>query len=81
MKLGLLCTQHRADYRPSMKQVTRYLNFDDPLPDIADWGHDVSGSSRLSEGFLEVTSSMGTVETLGYLSSISMSTKSIDAGR
>ncbi|KAG4925289.1 hypothetical protein AAZX31_18G186200 [Glycine max] len=81
LKLGLLCTQHRADYRPSMKQVTRYLNFDDPLPDIADWGHDVSGSSRLSEGFLEVTSSMGTVEALGYLSSISMSTKSIDAGR
>ena len=81
LKLGLLCTQHRADYRPTMKQVTRYLNFDEPLPDIVDWGHGVSGSSRLSSGFLEVTYSMGTVETLGYLSSISMSTKSIDAGR
>ncbi|XP_020204879.2 lectin-domain containing receptor kinase VI.3 [Cajanus cajan] len=82
LKLGLLCTQHRADYRPTMKQVTRYLNFDDPLPEIGDWGDGVSNaSSRMSSGFLEVTSSMRTVATSGYLSSISMSTKSIDAGR
>ncbi|KAK7373973.1 hypothetical protein VNO80_07396 [Phaseolus coccineus] len=82
LKLGLLCTQHRPDYRPTMKQVTRYLNFDDPLPDIADWGYFGSNSSsRMNSGFLEVTSSLRTVETSGYLSSISMSTKSMDAGR
>ncbi|KAL9315284.1 hypothetical protein ACSQ67_016285 [Phaseolus vulgaris] len=82
LKLGLLCSQHRPDYRPTMKQVTRYLNFDDPLPDTADWGHFGSNSSsRMNSGFLEVTSSLRTVETSGYLSSISMSTKSMDAGR
>ncbi|KAK7339931.1 hypothetical protein VNO77_20618 [Canavalia gladiata] len=80
LKLGLLCTQHRADYRPTMKQVTRFLNFDDPLPDIVDWRHSVSGSSRLSSGFLQVTS-METVATSGYLSSPSMTTMSIDASR
>ncbi|KAK7395076.1 hypothetical protein VNO78_15618 [Psophocarpus tetragonolobus] len=81
LKLGILCTQHRADYRPTMKQVTRYLNFDDPLPDIADWGDSAHGSSRMSSGFLAVTSSSRTVETSGYLSSVSMTTNSIDAGR
>ncbi|CAJ1807547.1 unnamed protein product [Sphenostylis stenocarpa] len=82
LKLGLLCSQHRADYRPTMKQVTRYLNFDDPLPDIADWGHVGSNSSsRMNSGFLEITSSLRTAETSGYSSSITMSTKSIDAGR
>jgi len=82
LKLGLLCTQNRAHYRPTMKQVTRYLNFDDPLPDIGDWGDGASdSSSRMNSGFLEVTPSLRTVETSGYLSSISMSTKSMDAGR
>ncbi|RDX81796.1 Lectin-domain containing receptor kinase VI.3, partial [Mucuna pruriens] len=78
LKLGLLCTQHRQDYRPRMKQVTRYLNFDDPLPFIGEWGHGVSESSRTSSGFLEVTR---TVAKSGYLSSINMTTKSIDAAR
>ncbi|XP_014490660.1 lectin-domain containing receptor kinase VI.3-like [Vigna radiata var. radiata] len=84
LKLGLLCTQRRSDYRPTMKQVTRYLNFDDPLPDIGDLGYggsDSSSSSRMNSGFLEVTPSLRTVETSGYLSSITMSTKSLDAGR
>ncbi|XP_027353088.1 lectin-domain containing receptor kinase VI.3-like [Abrus precatorius] len=80
LKLGLLCTHHRADYRPTMKQVTRYLNFDDLLPDIADWRHTVSDRSSESLGFLEATS-MINVATSEYLSSISMSTKSIDSGR
>ncbi|KAK7294738.1 hypothetical protein RJT34_17633 [Clitoria ternatea] len=75
LKLGLLCTQDTADYRPTMRQVTRYLNFDDPLPDIADcWGHSLSQGSRMSFGFLEGAS-------IVPASSISISTMSIDAGR
>lgn len=81
LKLGLLCSHNIADYRPTMKQVTRYLNFDDLLPDISDWRRSVSESSSLSLGFLEATSMMS-VGTSKNLSSIDiMSTNSIDAGR
>lgn len=79
LKLGLFCTQYNADYRPSMKQVARYLNFDDPLPDIADW-RSVSESSRLSSGFLNA-SSMSSVATSNNVYSIDLSTMSIDDGR
>lgn len=80
LKLGLLCTHHKADYRPTMKQVTRYLNLDDPLPSIADWIHCVSESSRLSSDFLEVMSTSTTAAS-NNLSSIGMSTMSIESGR
>ncbi|KAK4253343.1 hypothetical protein QN277_010664 [Acacia crassicarpa] len=57
LKLGLLCAQHKADSRPTMRQVMRYLNFDDPLPDIGDWRRQTdSDSGRMSLGFLEIVS-------------------------
>ncbi|XP_028764540.1 lectin-domain containing receptor kinase VI.4-like [Neltuma alba] len=58
LKLGLLCAQHNAESRPTMRQVMRYLNFDDPLPDIGDWRRQTdSDSGRMSLGFLEIVSS------------------------
>ncbi|TKY63545.1 Lectin-domain containing receptor kinase VI.3 [Spatholobus suberectus] len=80
LKLGLLCTQYRADYRPSMKQVTRYLNFDDPLPDISDWRHFDSQSSTTNLAFLEVMPT-GNTASSHSLSSIGRSTMSIETGR
>ncbi|KAI4356041.1 hypothetical protein L6164_000094 [Bauhinia variegata] len=75
LKLGLLCTQHRADFRPTMREVARYLNWDDPLPEIADWRHGDSQSSRLSSGFLQALST-GSISI-----SNNLSTMSIEAGR
>ncbi|XP_028764539.1 lectin-domain containing receptor kinase VI.3-like [Neltuma alba] len=83
LKLGLLCAQHRADLRPTMRQVTRYLNFDDPIPAIGDWrGQINSGSSRVSSGFLEIVSAGNMSTSYTNLSSInSMSSRFIEDGR
>ncbi|XP_020236231.2 probable L-type lectin-domain containing receptor kinase VI.1 [Cajanus cajan] len=77
LKLGLLCTQHKADHRPSMKQLTRYLNFDDPLPHTSEWRHCDSQSSTTSFGFLEAMNS-GMIASSQSLSSIGRSTMSIE---
>ncbi|XP_027336319.1 probable L-type lectin-domain containing receptor kinase VI.1 isoform X2 [Abrus precatorius] len=81
LTLGLLCTQYKDDCRPTMKQVTRYLNFDDPLPDIADLRHYDSQRSIISSSFSE-TMSTGKIKTSSSYSlpSIGGSTKSIDIG-
>ncbi|KAK7390328.1 hypothetical protein VNO78_25631 [Psophocarpus tetragonolobus] len=80
LTLGLLCAQHKADYRPSMKQVVRYLNFDDPLPDITDWRHYDSQSSTASFGFYDARST-GKTTTSYSISSIGRTTMSIESGR
>ncbi|KAI4353418.1 hypothetical protein L6164_002370 [Bauhinia variegata] len=80
LKLGLLCTHQRADSRPTMRQVTRYLNWDDPLPEILDWRHSDSQISRsFSSGFLTGYST-GSTSTSHNLSTIGKSTMSIEAG-
>ncbi|CAJ1948570.1 unnamed protein product [Sphenostylis stenocarpa] len=78
LKLGLLCSQYKADYRPSIKQVTRYLNIDDPLPDISDWRHYDSQSTTTSLSFLEA---MPTSKTSSSYSLPTRSTMSIETGR
>ncbi|KAG5054046.1 hypothetical protein AAZX31_03G045100 [Glycine max] len=81
LKLGLLCSQYKAEYRPSMKQVARYLNFDDSLPDISDWRYYDSQSSTNSLSFLEAMST-GKIASSYSLSSIgSRSTLPIKTGR
>ncbi|KAL2337702.1 hypothetical protein Fmac_012148 [Flemingia macrophylla] len=79
LKLGLLCTQHKADYRPSMKQLTRYLNFDDPLPGISESRHSASQSSPTSFCFLEGMST-GLIASSQSVSSFGRSTMSIETG-
>lgn len=34
LKLGLLCSAERAEARPTMRQVVRYLEGEVPLPDV-----------------------------------------------
>ena len=82
LKLGLICAQHRADLRPTMRQVIRYLNFDDPIPVIGDCRTQVNfGSSRMSSGFLEVVSASATSASCNFSSINSMSSRLIEAGR
>lgn len=82
LKLGLLCAQHNADSRPTMRQVTRYLNFDDSLPEMGDWTRNDSEISRMSFGFLEMVSTTSGTTTSFHLSSdISMNSRSIEACR
>ncbi|CBI18127.3 unnamed protein product, partial [Vitis vinifera] len=37
LRLGLFCSHPRPEARPTMRQVTRYLSRDDPLPIVDDW--------------------------------------------
>ncbi|KAJ7950024.1 Lectin receptor-like kinase [Quillaja saponaria] len=76
LKLGLLCTLHRPDARPTMRQVTRYLNRDDPVPDTSDWG----SMSGFSSGFLEPISN-SSITTSYNLSSGVMTSSSLHSDR
>ncbi|KAE8099141.1 hypothetical protein FH972_017145 [Carpinus fangiana] len=78
LELGLLCSHHRPEARPTMRQVTRYLNRDDLLPAIDDWGSvdSQSFSEMNSRILLEAISSNTITSTSG-----SISTTSIDIGR
>ncbi|TXG58866.1 hypothetical protein EZV62_016695 [Acer yangbiense] len=38
LTLGLICSHQRIEVRPTMRQVMRYLNGDDILPFVDDWG-------------------------------------------
>ncbi|KAH8484841.1 hypothetical protein H0E87_026562 [Populus deltoides] len=64
--LGLLCSHHKPEARPTMREVIRYLKWEDKLPVIDDLGS--------SDSPCRSTRYMGEV-------SIEMITNSIDAGR
>ena len=78
LELGLLCSHHRPEARPTMRQVTRYLSRDDPLPAIDDWGSidSQSFSEMNSRMLLEAVASNTTTSASGGIS-----TTSIDTGR
>ncbi|EEF35679.1 lectin-domain containing receptor kinase VI.3 [Ricinus communis] len=82
LELGLLCAHQNSDSRPSMRQVTTYLNGDYKLPVIEDWGsyesHHLSeiNSRLLKLSNCEMTSTSYRSSSIRY-----MSTSSIDAGR
>jgi len=83
LELGLLCSHHRPEARPSMRQVTRYLCRDDPLPAIDDWGSvDSRNFSEMNSRMLLAAISSDTI-TGSHISSASggISTTSIDTGR
>ncbi|KAJ6968983.1 hypothetical protein NC653_036834 [Populus alba x Populus x berolinensis] len=64
--LGLLCSHHKPKARPTMREVIRYLNWEDKLPVIDDLGS--------SDSPCRSSRHMGEV-------SIEMITNSMDAGR
>uniref|UniRef100_A0A6N2KJC9 non-specific serine/threonine protein kinase n=1 Tax=Salix viminalis TaxID=40686 RepID=A0A6N2KJC9_SALVM len=78
--LGLLCSHRKPNARPTMRQVTRYLNWEAQLPVIDDLGSPDSPSSRPK--FMEVSGSSNMITGSYPSSSLDhMSTSSIDAGR
>ncbi|KAJ6407714.1 hypothetical protein OIU84_011082 [Salix udensis] len=78
--LGLLCSHRKPNARPTMRQVTRYLNWEAQLPVIDDLGSPDSPSSRPK--FMEVSGSSNMITGSYPSSSLHyMSTSSIDAGR
>ncbi|KAJ6381502.1 hypothetical protein OIU77_030225 [Salix suchowensis] len=78
--LGLLCSHRKPNARPTMRQVTRYLNWEAQLPVIDDLGSPDSPSSRPK--FMEVSGSSSMITGSYPSSSLHyMSTSSLDAGR
>ncbi|KAB5552195.1 hypothetical protein DKX38_009506 [Salix brachista] len=78
--LGLLCSHRKPNARPTMRQVTRYLNWEAQLPVIDDLGSPDSPSSRTK--YMEVSGSSNMITGSYPSSSLDhMSTSSIDAGR
>ncbi|KAE8099142.1 hypothetical protein FH972_017146 [Carpinus fangiana] len=76
LELGLLCSHHRLEARPTMRQVTRYLNRDDPLPATDDWGSidSQSFSEMNSRMLLEAVSSNTIALSSGGISTTSINT-------
>jgi hypothetical protein len=76
LELGLLCSHHRPEARPTMRQVTRYLNRDDPLLAIDDWGSidSQSFSEMNSRMLLEAVSSNTITSASGSISTTSINT-------
>ncbi|KAG7960923.1 hypothetical protein I3843_10G152000 [Carya illinoinensis] len=87
LELGLLCSHSRQGARPTMRQVTRYLSGDEPLPTINDdWSSlESHGFSEMNSRMLEGISTTDTMNiTTSYLSASSTggtSTSSINRGR
>lgn len=83
LKLGLLCSHHQPEFRPSMRQVVRYLNGDDLLPVFDGWGTNVElrGVYRMSTRNMEVISNGTTTSYNSSSTAASVSFNSINAGR
>ncbi|KAJ9180536.1 hypothetical protein P3X46_008764 [Hevea brasiliensis] len=82
LELGLLCSHQRAEARPSIRQVTRYLNGDEKLPSVENWGSiDSSRLSEINARLMQLRSIEMTSTSYNSSSNRFMSTNSIDAGR
>lgn len=81
LQLGLLCSHHRAEARPTMRQVLRYLNGDEFLPIIDNWRSLDSQRSEMNSRYLEIISAdMITASQLSSSFGV-ISSNSIEAGR
>ncbi|KAB1224472.1 Lectin-domain containing receptor kinase VI.3 [Morella rubra] len=83
LELGLLCSRQKPEARPTMRQVTRYLSGDDPLPNIEDWGSVDSRTLREMNSRMLKSLISGETVTTSYVSSTTgaISTCSIGSGR
>ncbi|CAK9313949.1 unnamed protein product [Citrullus colocynthis] len=73
LQLGLLCTHWKLEARPSMRQVMRFLNGEDPLPAFDAWAS--------SQSILEPTSRLTMNDRSSALSIGLISSASINVGR
>ncbi|KAB2630454.1 lectin-domain containing receptor kinase VI.3-like [Pyrus ussuriensis x Pyrus communis] len=81
LELGLLCTHYQPEARPTMRQVVRYLNEDEQLPEVENWNLvDSRRVSEMNSRFMNVL--LGDTITSYHSSSIGeMSCSSMNAGR
>ncbi|CAK7343798.1 unnamed protein product [Dovyalis caffra] len=79
LRLGLLCSHQKPKARPAMREVIRYLNWEDELPAIDDFGS--SDSLRVRPKFMEVVSSDTITGSYPSSSIGNITTDSMDAGR
>lgn len=81
LQLGLLCSHFKQEARPTMRQVVRYLNGDEPLPPVYNWDLTESESvSDMNSRFMHVISSDSVIS---YKSSSfgGISSSSVASGR
>ncbi|XP_047332983.1 probable L-type lectin-domain containing receptor kinase VI.1 [Impatiens glandulifera] len=70
LRIGLLCSCPKAEGRPSMRQVKRYLDGDDPIPDrgrsriVEEIKVVEGGSQRLNDVSIEVTADSNSYSTV-----------------
>ncbi|KAJ0028243.1 hypothetical protein Pint_34922 [Pistacia integerrima] len=82
LKLGLICSHQKQELRPTMRQVTRYLCGDEPLPSNDDWSSINSQQGyELSSRFLEVPSSDTFKALHASSSNVAFSSSSMENGR
>ncbi|XP_062095030.1 probable L-type lectin-domain containing receptor kinase VI.1 [Humulus lupulus] len=81
LKLGLLCSHYRPEFRPTMRQVIRYLNGEEELPMIENWG--VFDSGRVTKVDSKFMKGISSDQIRSYRSSSlgAISYSSFDAGR
>ncbi|CAL9002876.1 unnamed protein product [Prunus brigantina] len=81
LELGLICSHFKADARPTMKQVVRYLHEDEQLPEIDNWS--IVDSGRISETNARFMQLLSTDTITSYQSSSvgGISCSSMSGGR
>lgn len=77
LQLGLLCSHFKQEARPTMRQLVRYLNGDEPLPPVYNWDLIESESvSEMNSRFMQVISTDSVISykssSFGGISSSSM---------
>ncbi|XP_022141878.1 probable L-type lectin-domain containing receptor kinase VI.1 [Momordica charantia] len=70
LQLGLFCTHRKPEARPTMRQVMRFLNRDDPLPALHTWDF----SQSIFGSNLRLTDEVISVMSIGTFSSGSINT-------
>ncbi|XP_038889187.1 probable L-type lectin-domain containing receptor kinase VI.1 [Benincasa hispida] len=66
LQLGLLCTRWKQEARPSMRQVMRFLNGEDPIPSLDAWANSQSifeSNSRLTMNDRSLSPSVGPISS------------------
>ncbi|KFK24660.1 hypothetical protein AALP_AA8G008400 [Arabis alpina] len=79
LAVGLLCCHQKAEFRPAMRMVLRYLNRDENVPEIVDnWGYSDSSSRSDLGGYV---SSDRASSSYTSLSLTRISSSSVISGR
>ncbi|XP_028783462.1 L-type lectin-domain containing receptor kinase IV.1-like [Neltuma alba] len=84
LKLGLMCSNSKAEYRPSMRRVVQYLNMEVPLPVLPLPLSSPSGfgfTYGSQQDFADIQMSLGSSSMDGYFSRTSIPESILSEGR